>query len=154
MDKNIAAMLDQSAYTINVRYQHDESDGKPLTYVTNIQGIQAGDIVLVPTANRQPKAWLEGAMAGLHPLRATVAVVVSVDEDVMIEPNSDIKYHWVASKLDLTTYRQLMDRNAQVEQVIGASYKANVRRAFANEMLNCLPAEARMSIESSMGKAP
>jgi hypothetical protein len=154
MDKNMSALLDENACTIRVRYQHDDDqDGsKAYMYVYPNKDIKPGDVVVVPTTNRQPKTWVEPALPSVYPNRATIGIVVAVDEDVQIEPNSDIKYFWAICKLDLTAHAALMQRNKEIENVLQEAYKQNMRRSFASQALAGLPDEVQLQISQSLGK--
>lgn len=153
MDKNMSALLDENACTIHVRYQHDDLvQGTSYTYVCQDKSVKPGDLVLVPTSNRQPKDWTKEFTGSVYPNRITVAIVQSVDEDVQIEPNCDVKFFWVIGKVDLAAYDALMLRNKGVEDVLQEAYKHNMRRSFAAQALAGLPEAVQLQITSSLTK--
>jgi len=133
MERNIPALLDESARTIHVKYQHEGKDGDSseypsYTYVTNIKDIKAGDYVVVPTAPRSK------LITGSGP-RLSVALVVLVDDDVNIEPNSDMQYKWAIQRIDVDSYNALMARNKAIEDHVNSAYKSNIPQSFANTVL-------------------
>ena len=176
VDKNLPAMLDEKAYTIHVCFQNasnqapgtmatkgsnpaprrvqDEessmfSDAIPttrFTYVTNIPNLQPGMLVAVPVATREPSSWTEKHLGSVFPNRVGVAVVMAVDSEVTIEPDSEIRYSWVIGTVDLTHYNSVIDRNRVIENQYASAYKHNARRQFADAVLAQLPADARNGI--------
>ena len=174
VDKNLPAMLDEKAYTIHVCFQNapdqapgtmatkgsnprrvqDEessmfSDAIPtarFTYVTNIPNLQPGMLVTVPVATREPSSWTEKHLGSVFPNRVGVAVVMAVDSEVTIEPDSEIRYSWVIGTVDLTHYNSVIDRNRVIENQYASAYKHNARRQFADAVLAQLPADARNGI--------
>lgn len=190
-EKNIAAFLDKTAYTVTVVYQFSNSTGqgsKRLSaiddaddgpagydYITNIPGIQPGDFVVVPTtpergyqdvkriavptelqelisATDADSAVID--MAGQtyeFADRLSVARVLRVHKDVTAEPNSDIKYKWVISRVDLLHYAKTMLRNAKLEATIQEAYKKSMRRSFADRILAELGADEQGEIKKLLG---
>lgn len=141
MDKNLAALMRQDTRTVRVVFgalapdlaavpgmaeafasghvaaTPKAPDTKDYTYVSDIS-LMPGDVVVVEA---------RGALA--------VATVRTVDEDVKIEPNSDTKYNWILAKVDFTAYAATAQRNAELEQVVSAAYRTNLRRSFASQIL-------------------
>ena len=174
VDKNLPAMLDEKAYTVHVCFQHapdtipasepakakasqpvqaagvsmfDETPhANRFTYVTNIQGLQPGMLVTVPVATREPSNWTEKHLGNVFPNRVGVAVIMAVDDEVTIEPDSDIRYSWVIGIVDLAGYNELIDRNKLLERQYASAYKHNARRQFAAAVLAQLPDSARNDI--------
>lgn len=172
VDKNLPAMLDEKAYTIHVCFQskpgqvpaplkpkgqliedvfNSESTPEPIrdgwyTYVTNIQGLKPGMLVTVPVKAVGNYGWTEKYLGNVYPNRIRVAVIMAVDDEVTIEPNSDIRYHWVIGAIDLTHYNELIDRNHVLESQYASAYKHNARRQFASQVLAQLPEDARVGI--------
>lgn len=145
MDKNIAALLREDARTVQVVFpydngglgQHDAArqgspkqgfpnqqrtaweDGRPLyTYVTHLP-IRVEDYVAVPAAGQ-----------------IKLALVKVVDDEVLIEPNADIAYAWVIGLVDVAQYDANLARNKEIEATVGKSYKARLKRSFAEEILH------------------
>ena len=116
------------------------------TYVTNIQGLQPGMLVTVPVATREPSNWTEKHLGNVFPNRVGVAVIMAVDDEVTIEPDSDIRYSWVIGIVDLAGYNELIDRNKLLERQYASAYKHNARRQFAAAVLAQLPDSARNDI--------
>ena len=139
VDKNLPAMLDEKAYTIHVCFQNanDQAPGmmavkeaspaprrvqaeessmfsEPasttrFTYVTNIQGLKPGMLVAVPVSTRETADWTEKYLGNVFPNRVGVAVIMAVDDEVTIEPDSEIRYSWVIGTVDLTHYNSVID---------------------------------------------
>ncbi len=120
MDKNIAAILREDAKTCAVSFEDNGSMSKPYTYVTHLP-LEVGDFVVVPC----------GVNNGLK-----IAEVVRVDNDLEIEPNSDVKYKWVADVIDVKAARENRDRNVEIERMLASSYRVNARQAYAQQFLS------------------
>jgi hypothetical protein len=122
MDKNIAAILREDAKTCAVKFtgNNGSSDGIPYTYVTHLD-IEVGDYVVVPTGSQDA---------------LKIAEVVSVDNDLEIEPNADVKYKWVVDVVNIKAARENRDRNTAIEGMLAASYRVNARQAYAQQFLS------------------
>lgn len=153
MDRNIAAFLDQSAYTIQAQFQADEGSigKKSYTYVTNIPGIKEGDWIIVPTSVGSNRIALpttlesiddvlnsvpaETLKTHIHTGRIEVVKVVGVDKTVDLEPNSSTQAKWVIGKVDLAAYAKLMARNDQIVAATTKAYRKSMQRSFADRIL-------------------
>jgi hypothetical protein len=165
MDKNIAAFLDKNAYTVSVSFKAGAGP-KKYTYVCNIPGVKVGDWVVVdaPDFDNQAAQLRQGytpmqniedymseqpmQMAGIPQL----VLVVGVDSDVNIQPNSDIAHGWVVSTLDLTSYRETLQRNSQINSLVADAYKASMRRSFADQILGCMEADGKDKLLALLNK--
>lgn len=150
MEKNIAALLREDTKTVHVSYELglaefedlDDFEGpstftaKPAgakslpmragerrlyTYVTHLD-VKAGDTVAVEASGQ-----------------LNLATVIRVDEQTEIEPNSTIAYKWVIDKVDMVAFEENAKRNAEIERTVGAAYRQNLRRSFAQAVLGNLP---------------
>lgn len=146
VDKNIAAFLDESAYTISCKFPRWASAKPPeideYTYVTNIPGIKEGDYVVVPSTQ---------VFHGHKAPAFAVVLVVGVDSDVELEPNDPITYTWVAAKFDPEQLFALNERNEKLAKTLAGAYKRNLRRSFADNILGALPEEQRLAITAQLG---
>jgi hypothetical protein len=140
MDKNIAAFLDESAYTVLVQFQGTKT--KEYTYVTNMAGLKAGDLVVVPirVSDIHSRLLISGdALLSDHQpeldFQTKVGRVTKVDDEVEIEPNSDIEYSWVIDKVDLDNYIATLERNKKLMSVTANAYKKRMRKSFATQIL-------------------
>lgn len=156
MDKNIAALLNEEAFTIKVRFvdpsfTQEDQQRKPAslnlgmtsadamlqgrlsqreyTYVATDRFIVVGDFVVVPTRDL------------FH-----VAYVSSVDEDLDIEPNETVEYKWVVSKLDLEDYKSRMEKVRDIKKTLSVAYKQNTRKQFASLLISSLDEETRVRL--------
>jgi hypothetical protein len=119
MDKNIAAILREDAKTIQVGFElASETAGKLYTYVTHLP-LVPGDIIVVPVAS---SGW-------------KVAKVISVDDDLLIEPNADYRYSWVIARVDMDAANANQQRNREIEAHLAASYRVSARQAYAMQFL-------------------
>jgi hypothetical protein len=120
MDKNIAAILREDARTVAVCFDITDSDllGKLYTYVTHL-ALAANDLVIVPVGSDDLK----------------VAKVVTVSDDLDIEPNCDIKFRWVVAKIDVESHKANIARNKEIEAMLAHSYRMNARQAYAAQFL-------------------
>lgn len=166
-EKNIAALLDSKAYTIHVQYQHGTESENTYTYVCNLPELSTGDFVVVPTkvktANYKPGDYMKGngemlpemrkyAASLLSGKRLSIAKVISIDPNVDIEPNDDIDYAWVVSRVDLTSYAALMERNKQVTDAVQEAYKQSLRKSFAERILGDMPSSDRDNLLRLLNK--
>lgn len=142
MDKNIVALVREDTTTVTVKFFPDswEKGAKPVRftgdlddmdcnrllestvvkeyiYVTNLK-LKPGDLCVV-MVDYSPK----------------VVEVQSVDEDINIEPNSEIQYTWIAAKVDLTQFDELTEQNRQLEEILRKEYQARTRRQFRDVFL-------------------
>jgi hypothetical protein len=153
-EKNIAALLDKAAYTVQVRYQHSDSEHL-YTYICNLPELTTGDFVVVPTtvkesAYKPEKTFLpqeefvtaqlaKDARRILKGQRLSIACVVAIDEHVDIQPDDVTEYKWVVSKVDLAVYDALLARNKQIIDAVQTAYQRNIRKSFADRILGELP---------------
>src|SRR5574343_370349 len=115
MDKNIVALLRDDVRSIAVKFYNDSSDGnatsRNYTYLTTDSNIKVGDDVIV--------------RVGLTP---KVVLVVAVDDDLNIAPNSETEYKWVVCRVDYDPYAKLLDDNAALKKLLSKGYQANMRK--------------------------
>jgi len=172
MDKNIAALLDTSAVTIRVNYLPSSStDYTYICNIAGVEvGDYVVVPVAFKAAQPMPRPWVpkqdsptyrpvssasmersKDLMEAVQPASAAptlettfkVVLVVGVDKSVELEPNDDICYKWVVSKLDLTDYAATMQRNSQILAACAAAYKRNMRKSFAERILGDMDSEDR-----------
>lgn len=122
MDKNIAAILREDTKTISVQFINGEgmTGSRNYTYITHLD-VKVGDFVVVPSGGND--MW-------------KICEVVGVDEDLDIEPNSDIKFKWVVDVIDSEAARANQARNKEIEGMLAASYRVNARQAYAQQFLS------------------
>jgi hypothetical protein len=154
MEKNIAAFLDSTAYTISVSFTSVQPSGakgkKKYTYICNLPGVKVGDWVVVDAPDFDGDAQIplragEMRMEDLDSIFSgeptvlkgmpKLVLVTGVDKDVAIEPNAPTTYGWVISKLDMTAYQETLRRNNQVTGLVADAYKASMRKSFAERIL-------------------
>jgi hypothetical protein len=173
MDKNIAAFLDNSAYTVHVAFQQESGiDARVVnqyTYVCNIPGIKADDYVVVAdtvgsgTCSLRAKPasrvvdideLIEDEITDVASLRGQlkVARVIHVDSTVDIEPNSSKQYKWVISKLDLTAHAELLTRNKKIEMATTKAYRKSMQRTFADRILGDMDPTDKDNLLKLLGK--
>ena len=174
MDKNIAAFLDQSAYTILVQFQAEQgARGSNYKYVTNLPGLAVGDWLVVPvTSNRQQVplrspvsakmqtvddvmdmvTYAEDEDAPVHAGTFECVRVVAIHDTVDIEPNAPKEYKWVVCKLDLEAYGALFVRNKKIASATTAAYRKSMQRSFADRILGDMDAEAKDNLLKLLGK--
>lgn len=133
MDKNIAAILRDDTYTVDVNMP----DGKNLTYVTNLP-VKVGDLVVLPTNSGQ----------------YAVRPVAAVHDELRIEPNSEIEYKWIVQVLDLTEYNTNLEKNALIEKTMSSTYQKTARAAFRQSALACASDEDRVKLEAILSSQP
>lgn len=132
MDKNIAALLRTDTRTIEVLLYTDSTRApKAYTYVTDLK---VNDKVVVD-ANGEYK----------------LAEIAAVHDGVNIEPNSNVQYKWIISKVDTAQYDANMAKNKEIEQMVGKNYQQNLRRGFAEQILNGMDAKGRSAVTKLLG---
>ena len=134
MDKNIAALLRTDTRTVEVLLYTDSTRApKAYTYVTDLD-LQVNDKVVVD-ANGEYK----------------LAEIAAVHDGVNIEPNSNVQYKWIISKVDTAQYDANMAKNKEIEQMVGKNYQQNLRRGFAEQILNGMDAKGRSAVTKLLG---
>lgn len=120
-ENNAAAILRDDTCTISVQFVEGE---KLYTYVSTIPDLKEGDYVVVPV-NTEDKF--------------SMAKVVSIDDDVNIEPSSSQRYKFVVDKVNIERYKTLLEENRQIEKALAENYRNNARQAFKSAMLGGNP---------------
>jgi hypothetical protein len=132
MDKNIAAIIRENTFTIEVLFYRDSKyydndvrekgldilGDKAYTYVTMDKTIKLDDHVVVLVAG-VPK----------------VVKVVGIHDDLMIRPNEQKEFRWVVCKVDMDAYSLLMKENDEITRLITKSYRKNTRGQLQALML-------------------
>jgi hypothetical protein len=132
MDKNIAAIIRENTFTIEVLFYKDtkyyeDSRGnvhldplgdKAYHYVTMDKTIKVDDHVVVLVAG-VPK----------------VVKVVTIHDDLMIKPNETKEVKWVVCKVDMEAYNSLMKENDEITRLITKSYRKSTRHQLQALML-------------------
>lgn len=119
MDKNIAAILREDTKTCKVTFL-DGSTTTEYTYITHLD-VKVDDYVVVQTGSN-------GALK--------VAQISGVDDDLEIEPNSDMKFKWVIDIIDIEAARANQARNQEIERMLASTYRTNARQAYAAQFLS------------------
>ena len=133
-ERNAAAFLREDTTSVHVTYIGVGASEKTYTYVTNLK-LAEDDLVLVPVRDGE---W-------------ALAKVAKVDDDLCIEPKSNIQYKWIGQKVDLTAYNDLLEANAKLEQVVRDSYRHAARRSFRAGLLEGLPMDQQDEIKKLLG---
>jgi hypothetical protein len=120
MDKNIAAILREDTKTCKVVFKDGGNTSSEYTYITHLD-VKVDDWVVVQTGNN---ATLK------------VAQIAGVDDDLEIEPNSDMKFKWIIDVIDLETARANLARNQEIEKMLASTYRTHARQAYAAQFLN------------------
>lgn len=169
LDKNIAALLNEKAYTVGVQFQHSLGrEFSEYTYVTDLplmrddgHGISEGEIALgrmalVPTKIRPGSKYdvdkNDSTMLLEAGVRMSVAVITRIDSEVVIQPDDDIEYSWVISTIDTDNYWNTKTRNAEIVALVQDAYTKNLRRSFAQQVLGSLSDETSARINLLLGK--
>jgi hydrogenase maturation factor len=122
MDKNIAAILREDTRTISVQFVNENgmASSRNYTYITHLD-VKVGDFVVVPSGGND--LW-------------KICEVMSVDDELDIEPNADIKYKWVIDVIDKEAAHANQQRNKEIESMLAQSYHRNARQAYAQQFLS------------------
>lgn len=136
MDKNLVALVREDTKTVKVKFFPDSwgkatakltafdmatslsgAEGKEYTYVTTL-AVKPGDLCMV--------------IVGVKP---TIVEIQSVDTNLCIEPNTDMKYNWLAAVIDQSYYDKLTEQNDQLEEILRKEYQSRTRRQFREVFL-------------------
>jgi hypothetical protein len=152
MEKNIAAFLDDQAYTVQVCFVAGEQD---YTYVTNLKGIAVGDAVVVPVilARRKYAPGVSPDGRGGLQVDAKIGTVMGVDKEVNLPTDADREYSWIIQKVDLTSYEATMTRNNQIVEAVTEAYKKNLRRSFSERILGEMADGPKQQLLGLLGKS-
>lgn len=154
MEKNIAAFLDDSAYSVHVKIG---GTGHEYTYVTNIVGLEVGDAVVVPVIGQTRAARLKfdsinDTKEGVDKYDSKVATVSRVDPEVNVPTDSDLEYRWVIAKVDFNPWLATMERNNQIVDAVTDAYKRNLRRSFSERILGEMQDGPKNQLLALLGK--
>ena len=145
MDKNAVAFIRTDVRTISVAFIDTEKGSseeysaeglrqralpyQKYTYLTIDRGIQSGDWALVNS---------RGIIKSVY--------VVSVSDELSIEPNAPVTYQFIVGRVDLAPYQSLTAQNNLIHETLKTSYQASLREGFHQTLLNGLPEDQRNSI--------
>jgi hypothetical protein len=142
VDKNVAALLNEKARTIQVQFQYLRGKKfQAYTYVTDLpiavrladsgeadspalwsEGLKVGSKVLVPTGIRTNNKYVgdePGSVMLLEPgVRMSVAIVTGIDDCVAIQPEDYIAYKWVICEIDVSNYFATKQRNKELTDLV------------------------------------
>ena len=152
-EKNIAALLDEQAHTVQVAFTTD-AEALHYTYVTDLD-LTVGDVVVVPVPVRiipTRKEDIRRVLADKN-VCLKLAVVQAVDKTVDIPANDDKEYAWVIAKVDTTAHAEKMERNRQIERAVAQAYQRSLRKSFAERILGELAEDDRVSLLKLLGKS-
>lgn len=155
MDQNIAAFLDESAYTVTVEFLGTKLIRE--VFITNIPNITVGDTVVVPVTNDEAYARLTSGDSTAELIgknaRLRICRVIHVDTSVEIEPSSDKAYGWVVQVIDVSNYNSTIERNRRIASVTANAYKKSLRQSFASRILSELGDDEKSDIIKLLGKS-
>lgn len=159
MDKNIVAFIRDDVRTVDVRFICDnfaqksnefknstptllseetsmllpnlDLTIKTYTYLTDLTDLNPGDFAVV-LAQGVPK----------------VVYISAVHDEVEIEPNSDVEYKWIVSKVDLAHFEKLSQQNLAIKETLTKAHRSHVKKSFAQILLASCEEGDRLKIES------
>lgn len=104
-----------------IKVSYDDSQGRQQTYTfkTFDPDIEVDDLVVVPTTTRHG---------------FTVCKVVEVDVDVDFDSNIHLK--WIASKIDIRAYQNVLAEEERLIKVMQESERLAKRKEIAEKMKN------------------
>jgi len=136
VDKNIAALMRHDARTVHVVLSNTSGDGwntKHYTYVSHL-ALVPGDQIVVPVNDG-----------------TCIALVKKIDDTVKIEPNSDITYKWVITKIDMAAHEANMQRNKDIESMVADAYRESLRASFSQRVLESMDPIKRGEVNKLLG---
>ena len=151
MDKNAVAFIRNDVRTLTVAFIDSEKGNtehysaealrqrampyQKYTYLTIDPSIQEGDWALVE---------VNGFVKSVY--------VVTASDELTIEPNAPVEYRFIVGKIELAQYRQLLDQNAKIADLLRASYRSSIREGFRNTLLSGLPQDQQTTISLLLSK--
>ena len=152
-EKNLAAFLRDDTFTIGIRYIQDNRNvvnnsipftllgadttfdlsNKVYTYICDIPNTKEGDLVVVYAVGI-PKT----------------AIVVRVDETVLIQPNDPVEYKWVVSRINMDDYMENLKKNNEVLQIVSNNYRKNVKASLREMIYNSMDEEGKKKIQEAL----
>lgn len=151
MDKNAVAFIRNDVRTLTVAFIDSEKGNteryndealrqrampyQKYTYLTIDPSIQAGDWVIVE---------VNGIIKSVY--------VVTASDELTIEPNAPVEYKFIVGRIELAQYRQLLDQNAKIADLLRASYRSSIREGFRNTLLSGLPQDQQTTISLLLSK--
>ena len=150
-DKNLAAYLDDSAFTVKLNFQSTNSI-KEYCYVSNDASLKVGDIVVVPVNrnNNNTNAFITATWGVGTEL--VIATVVAIDKELDIPADADFEIRWIAAKISLLPAADLLMRNAMMTSLVAKAYRKNIRSSFAANILDRLDGDDASSLKKLLGK--
>lgn len=124
MERNLPALLRSDAKTVLVKFP----GSKGYTYVTHLT-LVVGDYVVV-NAEKEIK----------------IGQVIQVDDEVKIEPGSDIEYKWVIDVVNMAAHEINTKRNDDIQAEAATIIRGNLRRSFAQQVLGAAGDEQRQKL--------
>lgn len=151
MDKNAVAFIRNDVRTLTVAFIDTEKGSseeysaealrqrvmpyQKYTYLTIDPSIQAGDLALVD---------VEGIIKAVY--------VVTASDELDIEPNAAVTYRFVVGRVELSSYRTLMEQNSKIHDMLRTSYKETTRAGFRQALLSGLPEDKQASLSIILSK--
>ena len=153
-EKNLAAFLRDDTFTVGVRFIQDNKtgnsdyqapftflgtdhsfglSGKVYTYICDIPNLKEGDLVVVYAVGI-PKT----------------AVVVRVDETVLIQPNDPIEYKWIVSRVSLEDYLENMKKNNEILQIVRNNYRKNVKASLREVIYDSMDEDGKKLLQDAL----
>ena len=153
-EKNLAAFLRDDTFTVGIRYIQDSRNAIPTNsipftllgadesfdlspkvynYVCDIPNIKEGDLVVVYAVGI-PKT----------------AIVVRVDETVLIQPNDPVEYKWVVSRINMDDYIENRRKNEELLQIVRNNYRKNVKASLREMIYNSMDEGGRKLLQDAL----
>lgn len=155
MDKNIVAFVRENAKTVAVRF-FPQSFAMAKTVIQALE-LEHGETFLkdTPTKNYVYLTTLDllpGDVCMVYVNQYPIAVEVrEVHNDVQIEPNALQEIKWIAAKVDMSYYTNLLDENAIIVDTLRKEYQASTRRQFRDMVMTSLTEAGRETIKGILG---
>lgn len=153
-EKNLAAFLRDDTFTVGVRFIMDtrnpdsplrapftllgtdnsfDLSAKVYTYICDIPNTKEGDLVVVYAVGI-PKT----------------AVIVRVDETVLIQPNDPVEYKWVVSRINMDDYMENLKKNNEVLQIVRNNYRKNVKASLREMIYNSMDEGGKKLLQDAL----
>lgn len=155
MDKNIIAFVRENAKTVVVRF-FPQSFAMTKTVIqalelehgeTYSKGVPIKDYLYLTTLDLLP-----GDVCMVYVNQYPIAVEVQeVHNDVQIEPNASQEIKWIAARVDMSYYTNLLAENAIIVDTLRKEYQASTRRQFRDMVMTSLTEAGRETIKGILG---
>lgn len=146
MEKNIAALLREDTKTIGVRFFNERfnNENKTLLDLEQYTNLSAATYTYVTTEDFKEGDYAIVFVSDIP----KVALVVRVDSECMIDPQENIEFKWVVSKVNIDSFEENQRKNEVILDVVTQAYKKNLRAQFQDIVMKNLDRKDKVLLKN------